>query len=136
MTWGFPGGTSGKEPTCQCRIHRRQRDLGLIPGSGRSSGGGHDNPIQYACLERISWTEEPIGLQSMGSQRIRCDGTNLACTHIVDLGYFVFHLYHIVNQYFYRLYSISVYYKVMTLLPCVLKTYCDLAILYIVMCIT
>ena len=29
---GFPGGTSGKEPTCQCR---RQRDVGLIPGSGR-----------------------------------------------------------------------------------------------------
>ena len=22
-----------------------------IPGSGRSSGGGHDNPLQYSCLE-------------------------------------------------------------------------------------
>ena len=27
------------------------RDLGLIPGSGRSPGGGHDNPLQYSCLE-------------------------------------------------------------------------------------
>ena len=27
------------------------RDTGLIPGSGRSSGGGHDNPLQYSCLE-------------------------------------------------------------------------------------
>ena len=26
-------------------------DMGLIPGSGRSSGGGHGNPFQYACLE-------------------------------------------------------------------------------------
>ena len=25
-------------------------DLGSIPGSGRSSGGGHGNPLQYSCL--------------------------------------------------------------------------------------
>ena len=27
------------------------RDIGLIPGSERSAGGGHDNPLQYSCLE-------------------------------------------------------------------------------------
>ena len=27
-------------------------DLGSIPGSGRSSGGGHGNPLQYSCLEK------------------------------------------------------------------------------------
>ena len=27
------------------------RDVGLIPGSGRSSGGGHGNLLQYSCLE-------------------------------------------------------------------------------------
>ena len=27
------------------------RDTILIPGSGRSSGGGHGNPLQYSCLE-------------------------------------------------------------------------------------
>ena len=27
------------------------RDMGLIPGSGRSPGGGNDNPLQYSCLE-------------------------------------------------------------------------------------
>ena len=26
-------------------------DVGLIPGSGRSPGGGHGNPLQYTCLE-------------------------------------------------------------------------------------
>ena len=27
------------------------KDVGLIPGSGRSPGGGHGNPLQYSCLE-------------------------------------------------------------------------------------
>ena len=27
------------------------KDLGSIPGSGRSPGGGHGNPLQYSCLE-------------------------------------------------------------------------------------
>ena len=27
------------------------RDTGQIPGWGRSSEGGHDNPLQYSCLE-------------------------------------------------------------------------------------
>ena len=30
---------------------RDARDMGSIPGSGRSPGGGHDNPLQYSCLE-------------------------------------------------------------------------------------
>ena len=29
------------------------RDVGLIPGSGRSHGGGHSNPLQYSCLENL-----------------------------------------------------------------------------------
>ena len=28
-----------------------ERDMGLIPGSGRSPGRGHGNPLQYSCLE-------------------------------------------------------------------------------------
>ena len=47
-TWGFPGGTSGKEPTCQCRRHR---DMGSILGLGRCPGRGHGTPLQYSCLE-------------------------------------------------------------------------------------
>ena len=45
-------------------------DLGLIPGSRRSSGEGNGNPLQYSCLERIPWMEEPGRLQSMGLQRV------------------------------------------------------------------
>ena len=42
------------------------RDAGSIPGSGRSPGRGNGNPLQYSCW-RIPWTEEPGGLQSIGS---------------------------------------------------------------------
>ena len=28
------------------------RDLGSIPGLGRSPGGGHGNPLQYSCLDK------------------------------------------------------------------------------------
>ena len=43
------------------------RDVGSIPGSGRSPGGEHGNPHQYSCLEN-PLTEEPGGLWSIGSQ--------------------------------------------------------------------
>ena len=36
---GFPGGSDRKESTCTVE------DLGSVPGLGRSSGGGHDNPL-------------------------------------------------------------------------------------------
>ena len=59
---GLPGGSDGKESPCNAE------DPGLIPGLGRSPGEGNGNPLQYSCLEN-PWTEEPGGLQSMGSQR-------------------------------------------------------------------
>ena len=48
---GFPGGSVGKESTCSAE------DLGLIPGVGRSPGGGHGNPLQYSCLENTHGKE-------------------------------------------------------------------------------
>ena len=59
---GFPGGSVGKD------LPAKAGDAGLIPGLGRSPGGGNGNPLQYSCLE-IPWTEEPGGLQSTGSQK-------------------------------------------------------------------
>ena len=29
------------------------RDMASVPGLGRSSGGGHDNPLQYSCPENL-----------------------------------------------------------------------------------
>ena len=44
----FPGGANGKDlPASAGDI----RNVGAIPGSGRSPGKGHGNPLQYSCLE-------------------------------------------------------------------------------------
>ena len=43
----FPGSSAGEESACNAG------DLGLIPGLGRSPGGGHGNPLQYPCLENF-----------------------------------------------------------------------------------
>ena len=43
---------------------RDMRDTGSIPGSGKSPGGGHGDPLQDSCLE----TEKPGGLQSDTTQ--------------------------------------------------------------------
>ena len=42
---GFPGGSAGKESSCNVG------DLGFIPGLGRSHGEGNSYPLQYSGLE-------------------------------------------------------------------------------------
>ena len=51
--------------------HTAVRSLGSIPGLGRSPGARNGNLLQYSW--RISWTEEPGGLQPMRSQRVGHD---------------------------------------------------------------
>ena len=63
---GFPCGSAGQESA------RIVGDLGSIPGLGRSPGGGHGNSPVFLPGEP-PWTEEPGGLQSMGSQRVGHD---------------------------------------------------------------
>ena len=43
-------------------------DMGVIPGSERSSGEGNGNPFQYSCLEN-PMDRKPDGLQSIGWQK-------------------------------------------------------------------
>ena len=49
----FPGGSEGKESTCNAR------DLGSIPGLGRSPGERNGDPLQYSVLvnsmDRKAW---------------------------------------------------------------------------------
>ena len=44
----FPGGAGVKSLAINAGD---TRDLGLIPGSGRSPGVGNGNPLQYSCWE-------------------------------------------------------------------------------------
>ena len=37
------------------------REVGLIPGLGRSPGGGHSNPVQYSCLENPHGQKSLVG---------------------------------------------------------------------------
>ena len=57
---GFPGGSDGKESTCNAG------DLGLIPGLERSPGGGHGNPLQYSCLENPHGQRSLAGYSPQG----------------------------------------------------------------------
>ena len=78
---GFPGGVSGKEPACQCWRLKRPR---FNPGSERSPGGGHGNPLQYSCLEdpmdRGAWQATIYGVAQSWTwlERFRTQ----ACTYI------------------------------------------------------
>ena len=45
---GLPQWLSGKEFACNEGV---EGDAGLIPGLGRSPGGGYGNPLQYSCLK-------------------------------------------------------------------------------------
>ena len=65
---GFPGGAGGKEPTCQAGD---RRDVGLTPGwEGKIPWRRKWQPHPNILAWEIPWTEEPGGLQSMGSQEL------------------------------------------------------------------
>ena len=60
LRMGFPDGSDGKVSACNAR------DLGSVPGSGRSPGEGNGNPLQYSCLEnsmdREAWQASVHGV--------------------------------------------------------------------------
>ena len=74
---GLPHWLRGKEST------RNAGDVGSIPGSGRSPGGGHGYPLLYPCLknpmDRGAWW-----LQSVGTQWVGHDWSNLAGTQFCN----------------------------------------------------
>ena len=59
---GFPGSSAGKEFTCNVG------DLDLIPGLGRSLGGGNGNPLQYSCLENPHGQRSLVSYSSRGGK--------------------------------------------------------------------
>ena len=62
---GFPADSAVKNPATA-------GDASSIPESGRSPGEGKGSPLQHSCLGNPR-TQEPSGLQSAGSQRVRHD---------------------------------------------------------------
>ena len=72
--WDFPYGLSSKEFASNAG---ETEDADLIPGLGRSPGGGNGNQLQYSCLENPmdwgAWQSTVHGLQRVGH--------DWACTH-------------------------------------------------------
>ena len=63
---GLPRWPSGKESNWQCR---HVREMGSIPGLGRSPGVGNGKPLQYSCLGN-PLDKKPGGLQPRALQRV------------------------------------------------------------------
>ena len=64
---GFPGGSDGKESACNVG------DLGFDPSVGKILWRRDWQPTPVFLPGESPWTEEPGGLQSMGSQRVGQD---------------------------------------------------------------
>ena len=67
---GFLRGATGKGHACQCRRHKR---LGFDPWIEKVPWGRVQQPTSSILAWRIPQTEEPAGLQSMGSHRVGHD---------------------------------------------------------------
>ena len=55
---GFPGDAVLKNPPANAGD---TRDVGSIPGLGRSPGVGNGNPLQYSCLENLHGQRSLVG---------------------------------------------------------------------------
>ena len=64
---GFSGGASDNHPPANTGV---VRDADLIPRSGRSPGGGHNNPLQYSCLENPHGQRNLAGYSPWGRKEL------------------------------------------------------------------
>ena len=79
LSLGFPGGSASKVSACNAG------EAVSICGWEDSPKEGNGNPLQEILAWRIPWTEEPGGLQSIGSQRVRHDfETEITTTTLVS----------------------------------------------------
>ena len=64
VLFGLPGASESKESTCNVG------DLALIPGLGRSPGGGHGNLLRYSCLENPHGQRSLVGYSPWGFKEL------------------------------------------------------------------
>ena len=80
---GFPDGSVGKETTCNAGD---LGDVGSIPGSGRSPGGGHTGkPRQYSCLENPMAGRNPAHRVAKSQTSLKWLSMNALSAFVLDL---------------------------------------------------
>ena len=84
-TLGFPGGSDSKE------FAFIVGDLGLIPGLGRSPGGGNGSPLQYSCLENLPGQRSLMGYSPWG--HTEWNTTKWLSTYHWKVGYVLYLIY-------------------------------------------
>ena len=79
------------------------RNIGSIPGSGRSPGGGHGNPFQFSCMENPMDKRSLVGYSPQGHRELDMtevtehththtragEGSFCACTHLYEKPFWV-----------------------------------------------
>ena len=83
---GFLGDQDGKKSACHVG------NLGSIPGLERPPGGGHDNPLEYSCLENPHGQRSLVGYNPWG--RKESDMTEQRSTYIYTYVFLNYVLYH------------------------------------------
>ena len=87
---GLPGGSDGKESSCDAG------DLSSTSGLGGSPGGGHGNPLQYSGLENPHGQKSLAGYSSWGRKETdMTEHPKHTCTHTdnnLNVTYVLFHL--------------------------------------------
>ena len=76
---GLPCGTSGKEPACQCRRHKRH---GFDSWLGKIPWRRSWQPTPIFLPGESPWTEKPRRLQCIGLHRVGHDLSGLACMRV------------------------------------------------------
>ena len=76
---GLPRSLSSKEASCN------SVEVGLIPGSGRSPGGRHGNPLQYSCLENPHVQRSLVGNSPWGGATVHCGRLSKSRTQLKQL---------------------------------------------------
>ena len=80
---GFPDSSAGKESACNAG------DLGLVPGLRRLPGGGHDNPLQYSCLENPYRQRSLVGYNLWGQKELDTTERLSTAQHIWSLSLYI-----------------------------------------------
>ena len=73
---GLSRWVNGKESSCNVG------NVSSIPGSGRSPGGGHGNPLQYSCLENL--TDRGAWWAAVHRVAKSLTQSDFACTHLTE----------------------------------------------------